>query len=597
MPLPEDLLTPIAETRPGGDDVRYDPIYDQIKEARREDEDLPTGGWDTTRKTADWALVVKLGSEVLARRSKDLQVAVWLAEAHLRREGYPGLSESLALIRGLLEQFWDNLYPEIEDGDSEFRAAPLDWLGSRLDLAVKSVPLNRSGHSFFDYLQSRAVGYENEAGKQESRAEAIQEGKLTAEDFDKGFDATPKSWYRELVTGLEASLAELDRLDEISHDRFQEYAPGYGGLRNSLEEVLRTGKQLLGRKLELDPDPIQMDEPAAADTEHGPEYAGTPGDDPHAAAASTNSEGGNLPLEPSSYADAAQRVIAAARFLRRTEPTSPTPYLMLRALRWGELRVGGGAVDPKLLEAPPGAVRTQLRGFLLDGKWAQLLETAESVMATGAGRGWLDLQRYVVRSCAELGADYTGVQRAVLGELRALLAEVPGLLDMTLMDDMPTANPETRAWLQGEVLGTGTEDPDGDSPSIAAVLNGGPDRVLARALSEVKAGRVNRAVEVLMRELDRETSRRGRFLRQAQLAAIMVDSGLESVATPILEEMLEVIESHRLEEWEAGPLVAQPLALLYRCLKTDEDNNYSTMNTLYLRLCRLDPVQAISVRS
>jgi type VI secretion system protein ImpA len=316
------------------------------------------------------------------------------------------------------------------------------------------------------------------------------------------------------------------------------------------------------------------------------------------AAPATAAEGGTLSAEPTSYADASQRVIAAARYLRRAEPTNPTPYLMLRALRWGELRAGSGSVDPKLLEAPQGATRTQLRSLLLDGRWAQLLESAETVMGTGTGRGWLDLQRYVVQACGELGAEYGGVQRAVLGELRALLAEVPGLLDMTLMDDMPTANPETRAWLQAEVLGGGDQVPGGEETgSIAATLNGGQDRVLSRALAEVKAGRVNRAVEILMRELDRETSRRGRFLRQAQLAAIMVDSGLEAVATPILEEMLEVIESHRLEEWEAGSLVAQPLALLYRCLKTDEDNNYSTMQTLYLRLCRLDPVQAISVRS
>lgn len=593
MPLREDLLTPIADARPGGDDVRYDPVYDQIKEARREDVDLPTGGWETTRKTADWPLVVKLASEVIAKRSKDLQVAVWLTEAKLRREGFAGLTESLALIRQLLEEFWEHLYPELEDGDSEYRAAPLDWLGSRMDLAVKGVPLNRSGHSYIDYVESRAVGYEHESDKAESRAEAIEEGKLTAEEFDKGFDATPKSWYKELVAGLEAAQTELTRLDEVSRDRFQEFAPGYGSLRGSLEEVTRVAKQLLGRKLEVEPDPIEVAEDGL-ETEpqaHEGEEASAP-----SAAAPGGGDSGTLSAEPTSYADAAQRVIAAARFLRRTEPTSPTPYLMLRALRWGELRAGGGSVDPKLLEAPPGPVRTQLRGFLLDGKWAQLLEAAESVMATGAGRGWLDLQRYVVRACADLGADYAGVHRAVLGELRALLADVPGLLDMTLMDDMPTANPETRAWLQAEVLGAAV-DQDGDSTSIAAILNGGPDRVLARALAEVKAGRVNRAVEVLMRELDRETSRRGRFLRQAQLAAIMVDSGLEAVATPILEEMLEVIESHRLEEWEAGPVVAQPLALLYRCLKSDEDNNYSTMNTLYLRLCRLDPVQAISVRS
>ena len=56
--------------------------------------------------------------------------------------------------------------------------------------------------------------------------------------------------------------------------------------------------------------------------------------------------------------------------------------------------------------------------------------------------------------------------------------------------------------------------------------------------------------------------------------------------------MLQRVETHRLEEWEAGPLLAQPLAALYRCLeKSGEDA--SRQQQLYLRICRLDPVQAM----
>ena len=73
----------------------------------------------------------------------------------------------------------------------------------------------------------------------------------------------------------------------------------------------------------------------------------------------------------------------------------------------------------------------------------------------------------------------------------------------------------------------------------------------------------------------------------------MVDSGHEPVAMPILEELLTDIEGFRLEEWEAGQVVAAPMSLLYRCLeKTAGDE--STRQALYLRICRLDPIQAIS---
>jgi hypothetical protein len=76
----------------------------------------------------------------------------------------------------------------------------------------------------------------------------------------------------------------------------------------------------------------------------------------------------------------------------------------------------------------------------------------------------------------------------------------------------------------------------------------------------------------------------------------MVDAGLEAVAQPMLEELQQLIETHQLEQWEAGDLVAQPLALLYRAyVKQGWDE--ATTQPIYLRLCRLDPLAAMAVTS
>jgi type VI secretion system protein ImpA len=77
----------------------------------------------------------------------------------------------------------------------------------------------------------------------------------------------------------------------------------------------------------------------------------------------------------------------------------------------------------------------------------------------------------------------------------------------------------------------------------------------------------------------------------------MVDSGLESVAIPILQELLTLVENHKLAEWEAGELVAEPLTLLYRCIEKlpDLGGDYSQA-TLYPRICSLDPLQALSLK-
>jgi type VI secretion system protein ImpA len=594
MPLREDVLNPIPGPNPAGADLRYDAIYDRIKEAKREDDDAPQGDWQHERKTADWPLVIKVSSEVLATKSKDLQLAAWLTEALLKREGYAGLRSGLGLLRSLIELFWDQLYPPLdpddEYGPASVRAGALERVGL-FEIPVKQVPLNKAGHDFFKYKESRGVGYEADASdeaKIEARGKAIAEGKMPAEEFDAAFAATPKPFYKALVGDIAGALETLQALDKTSEERFGSEAPNFARLRAALEEVQHAARQLLKRKLEADPDPIGAGADAPA-----PMPVTAAADVPPAQSAPI--PGGALAAEPVSREDAASRVVGAARYLRRVEPRNPASYLMLRGFRWGELRAQGNAPDPRLLEAPPTHIRSQLKGLLLDRKWPELLELGETVMGTPQGRGWLDLQRYVTAACDGMGSDYYHVSAAIRGALRALLGDLPGLPGMTLMDDTPTANLETQAWLRDVVVPNGAEpvarvehDGDGDS----AYSPHGDAGALERAMADVRSGRPDRAIETLMRELAREKSRRGRFLKQTQLAEIMVTAGHEGVAKPILEELLALIESHKLEEWETGEVIAQPLALLYRCLEKVEGDP-ALKQSLYLRICRLDPVQAI----
>src|SRR5260370_19960844 len=241
MPARDHLLNPIAGENPSGASLRYAPLFDKIKEARREDDDAPQGERAHERKAADWKQVIKLAGEALATKSKDLQLAAWLTEATLRTEGFAGLLASLRFCQGLIETLWDSLYPELEDGDAEFRAAPLDWIGSRLDQPVRMVPMTRKGYDWFQFKQSRAVGYEADASgnetKQEARTQAIADGKVTAEDFDAAFTATPKSFYVESKQNLDDCLAAVEALGGVCESKVWEATPSFAGLRRSFEEV------------------------------------------------------------------------------------------------------------------------------------------------------------------------------------------------------------------------------------------------------------------------------------------------------------------------------------------------------------------------
>ncbi|HEY2344050.1 MAG TPA: type VI secretion system protein TssA, partial [Chthoniobacteraceae bacterium] len=263
MPLREDLLNPIAGENPSGVDVRYDGkllLYDKIKEARRQDDGLDQGDWQHERKSADSALVLKLTQEALATKTKDLQLAAWLTDALLRTEGFSGLRQGLMLCQGLVGNFWETLFPPIEDGDTELRVAPLDWLGGALDIPLKSIPLVRAGHNFLKYKESRLVGYEeqNQGDKEKKvRAQRIAEGKLTPEDFDKAFVETPKAFYLQSEKELDGCLAALKSLDETCDEKFGSNGPSLNKLRASLDEVRQVVHALLQKKRETEPDPVE----------------------------------------------------------------------------------------------------------------------------------------------------------------------------------------------------------------------------------------------------------------------------------------------------------------------------------------------------
>ena len=622
--LLEALLTPVPGDHPAGRDLRYDPRYDQVKDARREDLDLPPGGLASDRKVADWPQVVKLAGQLLTAETKDLQLAAWLTEALLKRDGLAGLTTGLEALRAILDKFWEGCYPAWDEEDPELRAGPLDWIGTKLDVPVRQTAIAPGGISLLDYHASRSIPSESDAegsrDKKTAREEALADGKRSPEQVDAAIAGAPKAFYKTLIAEADAALAAAAALEKASDERFGRDAPSFAKLRSALEDIRRVASPILAQKLIDDPDPI-VEEAA-------------PGDDGASAAPAD----GPLAAEPISVADAAARVATAARFLRKQDPTNPAPYLMLRGLRWGELRARAPEVEPKLLDAPPTAVRARLKGLLLDAKWPDLLEQCETVMATPQGRGWLDLQRYVLTACDRMGGSYDGVAAAVRSEIRALLTALPQLPEMTLMDDAPTANGETREWLDSQSLGssessngaTSEDNGDGgadtlivdqthalsgalaeeDATSEHGGLKSGARRrtastptagVAARdpfatARGELANGRPNRAIEILVAELARERSPRGRFVRQTQIAYVMVEAGLDAVARPILEKLISTIDERALEDWESGPLVAQPMSLLCRVLDRAGDGS-GDRDALYLRICRLDPLQAIALQS
>jgi type VI secretion system protein ImpA len=121
----EKLSSPLSSG--AGQNLRYEPIYDKIKEARfEEDSSLSRGVWARELKKADWPQVYTLCTESLENSTKDLQIMGWLCEAACHIEQWAGLQKSFELAHNFCQNCWDCFYPE-EGTDVEYRIRVFDW--------------------------------------------------------------------------------------------------------------------------------------------------------------------------------------------------------------------------------------------------------------------------------------------------------------------------------------------------------------------------------------------------------------------------------------------------------------------------------------
>ena len=325
----EGLLKPIPGGNPAGRDVRDDKSYEILKESRREDDGLNQGDWKRDPKVADWPKVIQTASKILAQESKDLQVAAWLVEGLVKRHGFAGLRDGLRILRELHERFWDSLYPGIDDGDLDYRSGRIDALNKILPFAIKSTavthPPGGPFYSYAQYVQSQEVenlrrGAATDAEKKRQLAEALNEGKLEGDKFDKAVAGTPLTHCAALLESLTGSAEEFDRLDRVLAEKYGEDAPSLRLVKEAISECRSLMESIVKKKGGA----VERSIPEAVNTE---ETMGSPAARPHLSTG----------VDPRDRADALFRLAAIAEFFRRTEPHSPVSYLVQRAARWGEM--------------------------------------------------------------------------------------------------------------------------------------------------------------------------------------------------------------------------------------------------------------------
>lgn len=323
------LLKPIEGENPSGEYLRYHGIYDEISEARRADEVLEMGAWQTDLKVADFRLVEQLAVPVLETRTKDLQIAAWLVEALVAEHGFTGMRDGLKLLRSLLNQFWETLFPEIDEGDQEGRANALAWVDREVGFLVRKAPITVDGWGYNGYLDSKKFdippNLEGLPTEERARIEALKEqaereDRATAAKWDAAVAKTDRAFCEEVNVAIIECGDEYKKLNQEIEEKFdRNQAPSLPDMRKALEDIKLEQGRLLEQKRAEEPDPADE---FLEEGEGGGESKG-------------GRSGVSGPI--ANRSDALKRLNEVAAFFRKTEPHSPVSYLIHRAIQWGNM--------------------------------------------------------------------------------------------------------------------------------------------------------------------------------------------------------------------------------------------------------------------
>jgi type VI secretion system protein ImpA len=309
----EKLLQPVSPEAPCGENLEYDSELAALKKAAQP-KPAPEFEPDKLPEPPDWREVQARALELLTR-SKDLEVAVYLAKALLYTQGFPGLRDGLQLLRGLLETYWETLYPQLDPEDNNDPTLRVNLLVSLCDpefmlRSIRETPLvsSRLGRFSLRDIQLTTGVVKLPAGSKETVAESssIEAAFMDSDLEELQANAAAVRDSIEAVTAIEAEVTERVGVHK---------APSLSDLVQILQEVQIILVERLARQGVTEPAAVESSEPVV-----------TPGAGLQPAA---------IPLtgDITCREDVIRILDRLCDYYKRHEPSSPVPLLLQRAQR------------------------------------------------------------------------------------------------------------------------------------------------------------------------------------------------------------------------------------------------------------------------
>lgn len=333
---PEIFLQPLGDDTPAGTDPRADTsldsrflrIKDSRAEARRIERANDVDG-DSGNPQTLWSEVANLAAEILTEEGKDLEVAAWLVEALVRLDGFAGLHSGLKVASGLVNRFWDGIYPLPDEDGQEPRLLPFLNLNGADGQGTLIQPLRKieitegdPPYAFWQYTQANEIAQIADSGKRDAR---IAAGGLALDAFTASVQQTSPKFYGALLAEMQASLDALNELSDAFSQHVGNDAPPAGAIRSTLAAIQDAVKLFAAEKIAQAAAEESSGSAAVADeavdvTEEAEEGTGASGPGV--------SRGALVNRE-----DALRQLLRIAAFFREHEPHSPISYTIEEMVR------------------------------------------------------------------------------------------------------------------------------------------------------------------------------------------------------------------------------------------------------------------------
>ncbi|WLQ17110.1 type VI secretion system protein TssA [Hahella aquimaris] len=338
----EPFFSPISDENPSGTDLRdeNDSDFSAAKAARRKVVSLAKAArFDANGElelVEQWREIRRLAPTILKRKSKDLEVAAWFTEALLKLEGFTGLRDGLQIIKGLVENFWDTVYPLPDEDGVETRIYPLISLNGEdgtgtLVLPIKNTPLTDDTENVLTLTSYGRLQDALNIEDPEERIRRFEELSLSEDIVNQQLLTVSPDKAQNIYEDIQEALALWQEIGELVDAKCSESGSKASlptsGVKNALQEVEELYKRLMKNKL------LSDDEVAPVQSDGGQAGGSTGG------GGAQQMRGGVAHGPFRSREDAINHLLVIAEYFRKTEPHSPLCGAIERVANWGRMSI------------------------------------------------------------------------------------------------------------------------------------------------------------------------------------------------------------------------------------------------------------------